>query len=61
MTRTPYSAAPYGEGKFRKLPKHLAKEKFIFVIQDVRGKFMSEGEYVNMRMNQVTLMIQLNG
>ncbi len=49
MTRTPYSAAPYGEDKYRRIPKHLAEEKFIFVIQDVRGKFMSEGEFVNMR------------
>lgn len=49
MLRTPYSSAPYGEDNYRSLPKHLAEEKFIFVIQDVRGKFMSEGEYVNMR------------
>ena len=49
MTRTPYSAGPYGNKKNRSLPKHLSKEEFIFVYQDVRGKYMSEGEYVNMR------------
>lgn len=47
--RTPYSCWPYGEGQYRNLPEELAKEKFIFVYQDVRGRFMSEGKYVNMR------------
>ncbi len=49
MTRTPYSSRPYEADKFRKFPKCLVKEKFIFVYQDVRGKFMSEGEFVDMR------------
>ncbi len=47
--RTPYSCAPYGAGKYRHIPKELAMDKFIFVYQDVRGRFMSEGKYVNMR------------
>jgi len=47
--RTPYSCYPYGENKYRHIPKELAEEKFIFVYQDVRGRFMSEGKYVNMR------------
>ncbi len=51
LTRTPYSAEPYGPESY---PKHLgplgfAEEKFIFVIQDVRGRFMSEGEFVDVR------------
>lgn len=52
MIRTPYTVAPYGEDKF---PQNLgpndtfAKDGFIFVFQDVRGKFMSEGKYDNMR------------
>lgn len=52
LERTPYSVAPYGAEKF---PENIGpspvyqKEKFIFVYQDVRGKFMSEGNYVNMR------------
>jgi len=49
MTRTPYSSRPYEIDKFRKFPKHLVNEKFIFVYQDVRGKYMSEGEFVDMR------------
>jgi len=49
LWRTPYSCAPYGKGEFRRLPVELAKDKFIFVYQDVRGRFMSEGHYVNMR------------
>ena len=51
LTRTPYSAGPYGTESF---PKHLgplgfAEEKFIFVWQDVRGRFMSEGNFVDVR------------
>lgn len=49
LWRTPYSCGPYGPGKYRWLPEELAKEKFIFVYQDVRGRFMSEGKFVNMR------------
>src|SRR5437868_5650622 len=46
MERTPYSAGPYGEGKFpRRIGPNesLMKEKYIFVYQDVRGRYMSEG------------------
>jgi uncharacterized protein len=52
MARTPYSVEPYGPTKF---PNHLgpsrkfAEEGYIFVYQDVRGRFMSEGEFVEMR------------
>ncbi len=52
MMRTPYSVRPYGKDKYKKLlgpSPHFQKDKFIFVYQDVRGKYMSEGEYVNMR------------
>jgi hypothetical protein len=52
MVRTPYTVAPYGDDKFPQTlgpNEEFAKEGFIFVFQDVRGKFMSEGEYVNMR------------
>jgi len=49
MTRTPYSSGPYSDKDYRDLPEYLTNEKFIFVYQDVRGKFMSEGEYVDMR------------
>jgi len=51
LTRTPYSASPYGPENY---PKHLgplgfAEEKFIFVVEDVRGRFMSEGDFVDVR------------
>ncbi len=52
MQRTPYSSRPYGEGKFRDRigPNiHLMKEGNIIVYQDVRGRWMSEGTYDNMR------------
>jgi putative CocE/NonD family hydrolase len=52
MERTPYSVAPYGEDQY---PKQLGpsdefeKSGYIFVYQDVRGRWMSEGEFVEMR------------
>jgi putative CocE/NonD family hydrolase len=50
--RTPYSVGPYGPEAFaeRLGPSELLAESgYIFVYQDVRGRFMSEGEFVNMR------------
>jgi uncharacterized protein len=52
MSRTPYSARPYGADQYRDNlgPSSLfGKSGYIFVYQDVRGRWMSEGEYVNMR------------
>ena len=52
LQRTPYSCAPYGEGKFKtKIAPNtqLMKEGNIVVYQDVRGRWMSEGVYDNMR------------
>ncbi len=52
LDRTPYSVAPYGPDRY---PDQLgpsvefAHETYIFAYQDVRGRFMSEGEFVNMR------------
>lgn len=48
MKRTPYSVAPYGEDKYpaRLGPSELfVKAGYIFVNQDVRGRFASEGEF----------------
>jgi uncharacterized protein len=45
MERTPYSAGPYGSGSYG-MPApnmNLLKEKYIFVVQDVRGRYLSEG------------------
>ncbi len=52
LQRTPYRVAPYGVSKYKTRlgPSELFEtEGFIFVFQDVRGKSMSEGEFVNMR------------
>ncbi|PIB28452.1 X-Pro dipeptidyl-peptidase [Maribacter sp. 4U21] len=52
MQRTPYSSRPYGEGEFKTQigPNiHLMKEGNIIVYQDVRGRWLSEGHYENMR------------
>ncbi len=52
MTRTPYSAKPYGADQYRDVPGPtplFTKAGYIFVVQDVRGRWMSEGEFVNMR------------
>src|SRR5580658_2073749 len=52
VTRTPYSVEPYGEDQY---PKRLGpsdefeKAGYIFVYQDVRGRYMSEGTFVEMR------------
>ncbi len=52
MERTPYDVAPYGEDQY---PAHLGpseefeKAGYIFVYQDVRGRWMSEGSFQEMR------------
>ena len=46
MERTPYSAGPYGDTNYSNRigpDTNLLKEKYIFVYQDVRGRYMSEG------------------
>ena len=51
MTRTPYSVAPYGKDAFRSQmgpSRYFSDEGYIFVYQDVRGCYMSEGDFVNM-------------
>jgi putative CocE/NonD family hydrolase len=48
MNRTPYSVAPYGPDTYRDSlgPSSLfSDEKYIFVYQDVRGRYMSEGSF----------------
>jgi putative CocE/NonD family hydrolase len=49
MKRTPYSVGPYGSDRFASSlgpSDHFVKAGYIFVNQDVRGRFMSEGEFV---------------
>lgn len=50
MQRTPYSVAPYGVDNYpgRLGPSELfSKEGFIFVYQDVRGRYLSEGAFID--------------
>ena len=50
MTRTAYGIGPYGAGSYRTVlgpNNEFAKEGYIFVYQDTRGKFKSEGEFVH--------------
>jgi hypothetical protein len=52
MERTGYNVAPYGSDLDRANlgPSELfEREKFIFVYQDVRGRYMSEGDFVTIR------------
>jgi len=52
LQRTPYSSKPYGQDQFRSKigpNEFLMKEGNIIVYQDVRGRWMSEGVYDNMR------------
>ena len=52
INRTPYDVGPYGEDQY---PMHIGPSEefersgYIFVYQDVRGRWMSEGEFVEMR------------
>jgi putative CocE/NonD family hydrolase len=54
ITRTPYSCAPYGEDKlsaryYRSHYFQYIKENYIIVVQDVRGRWMSEGDFMDVR------------
>jgi putative CocE/NonD family hydrolase len=52
MQRTPYSVAPYGIDNYRTTigPSDLfLKEGFIAAYQDVRGRYLSEGEWMEVR------------
>ena len=54
MVRTPYSASPYGPDEFHP-PERMApsddflEDGYIFVFQDGRGTYQSEGEWINLR------------
>lgn len=53
MVRSPYSSGPYGEDKFPKIQalqsRYYAERNYIIVSQDVRGRFMSEGTFMDVR------------
>jgi putative CocE/NonD family hydrolase len=53
FTRTPYgvrtNGTSYGDYRLTGGYKELAKEKYIFVFQDIRGKYLSEGKFSLLR------------
>ena len=53
MNRTPYSCSPYGVENFRAFWnnhwRYYMRERYIIVLQDVRGRYMSEGEFEDVR------------
>src|SRR6201982_1846948 len=52
MDRTPYSVSPYGEDQYKEQigpSDEFEKAGYIIVYQDVRGRYMSEGDFVEMR------------
>lgn len=52
LNRTPYTVSPYGENNYKaslgNFPAEM-REGFIFVYQDVRGRWMSEGDFDDIR------------
>ncbi|MGH9761652.1 MAG: CocE/NonD family hydrolase [Blastocatellia bacterium] len=51
MDRTPYSVAPYGVDRYKRSigpSEEFEKAGYIVVYQDVRGRYMSEGDFVEM-------------
>jgi hypothetical protein len=52
LNRTPYSVAPYGADNYKTSlgPSEIfARDGWIFAYQDVRGRLMSEGDFMDMR------------
>jgi len=52
LNRTPYGVGPYGSDNYKTTlgPSEAAcREGFVFAYQDVRGRFMSEGEFLDVR------------
>jgi putative CocE/NonD family hydrolase len=52
IDRTPYNVAPYGEDQYKKQigpSDEFEKAGYIIVYQDVRGRYMSEGDFLEMR------------
>jgi len=53
MERTPYNCSPYGPDSFRNwwadYKRYYLREGYIMVVQDVRGRWMSGGKFVDVR------------
>lgn len=75
MQRIPFGVSPYGPDRYRSQlgsAPEFDHSGYIFVFQDVRGRFQSEGSFVDMRphldhpaparpMRRQTWTIPLNG
>ena len=53
LTRTPYGSRPYGADAYPSAlgpsgNPRFAREGFVFVVQDVRGRWLSEGDFTSM-------------
>ncbi len=49
LQRTPYSTSPYGADRYRETlgpSERFARDGFVFVYQDVRGRYLSGGEFI---------------
>jgi putative CocE/NonD family hydrolase len=52
VARTPYSISPYGVDQYRQRlgpSEQFERAGYIFVFQDVRGRYMSEGQFIDVR------------
>lgn len=54
LVRSPYSCSPYGEENFNaalwvRYARYYVRENYIIVFQDVRGRWASEGTFVDVR------------
>jgi putative CocE/NonD family hydrolase len=52
VQRTPFGVSPYGQDRYRSqlgAAPEFDRAGYIFVFQDVRGRFQSQGEFVDMR------------
>jgi putative CocE/NonD family hydrolase len=52
LRRTPYSCSPYGESEYPVIlgpSTHFHDKGYVFVVQDVRGAYMSEGQFIDVR------------
>ena len=57
LTRTPYSAAPYGPDAYPRFlgpGRRFAEAGYVFVTQDVRGRYHSEGHFIHMTPHRTT-------
>jgi putative CocE/NonD family hydrolase len=52
MARTPYGVNKYPSPERRDYTKDMAEDGYIFVFQDIRGRYLSEGKYAMMRFSR---------